>query len=590
MAAPRPSTPLPPSASDATPSTRRLDATAGGDPIAKLTQALAELKAQAILPLLSAAIEALNTGAVAKALKLTGQVLQADQACGMAWHVLALCRERGGDPNGALAAYQTALELEPEDADLANDIGRMAMQLEMFEVAEQLFRHFIAKRPGSIDGPNNLACALREQLRFGDALEVLRPAILANPESALLWNTLGAMTAEQGDVDTCLTFFDEALRLAPDFAKARYNRANIRLSLGDAPGALADCEVAMTGERIPEPELAMMAFARATMLVAGGRLGEGWDAYEARLEPRHADVTHFAVDDPPWTPGAALQGRKLLVFGEQGLGDEVLFANVLPDVAQALGPEGQLTIAVEQRLVPLFARSFPNAQVGAHATYRVEHQSVRTAPFARGRSFDLWAPMGSLLRGFRRSVDAFPSRPAFLVADPARVAYWRSELKALGGGLKVGLLWKSLKVSAQRARFYAPFAEWAAVLGGPGVRFVNLQYGDCALELAQARDQFGVDIWSPPGLDLTQDLDDVAALSSALDLVLGPANATINIAAACGTPTWFVCPPGGWPMLGTDRYPWYPRARVFSPGRFNHWAPVMAEMAQALSREVAAAS
>ena len=578
-------------AAGATPSSvRALDATTGADPMRKLNVALAELKAEAILPLLAAAMEALNTGALPEALQITTQVLEAEPGSGVGWHVMALCHERSGDLNGALAAYETALKLDPDDVDLANDLGRLAMQMQMFEVAETLFRRFIAERPGVVDGPNNLACALREQMRYGDALEVLRPAIQANPQSALLWNTLAAMTAEQGDVDTSVTFFDEALRLDPDYAKARYNRANVRLSLGDPVRALADCEQALQDRRISEPERAMMAFARATMLVAAGRLGEGWDAYEARLEPRHADVTHFALDDPPWTPDTPLEGRDLLVFGEQGLGDEVLFANLLPDVVEALGPDGRLTLAVERRLVPLFARSFPQAEVGPHATYRVEHQSVRTAPFVRSRSFDLWAPMASMLRRFRRGVETFPTRPAFLYADPTRVDHWRRELAALGGGLKVGLLWKSLKVDSHRSRLYAPFAEWGAVLRTPAVRFINLQYGDCSVELAQAREQLGVEIWSPPDVNLKDDLDEVAALSSALDLVLGPANATINIAAACGTPCWFVCPPGGWPMLGTDRYPWYPAARVFSPPGFNRWSPVMAQMAHALAQEAAAAS
>ena len=527
----------------------------------------------------------MNAGQIAAALDLTGQVLEADPACGLAWHVVALCRERGGDLNGALSAYETALKLDPKDADLANDLGRLAMQMGLHEVAEQLFRHFIAERPQAVDGPNNLACALRDQLRYGDAVDVLRPAILANPESALLWNTLGATLAEQGETEQSLVFFDEALRLDPAFAKARYNRANIRLSLGDPAGALEDCDTALQSPAMSESERAMMSFARSTMLVASGRLGEGWDAYQARLEPRHVDVTHFAVDDPAWTPDAALEGRRLLVFGEQGLGDEVLFANVIPDVLEALGPDGRLTLAVERRLVPLFQRSFPQAEVGAHATYRVEHQSVRTAPFARDRRFDLWAPMGSLLQRFRREVDAFPSRPAYLHANPAQVAYWRETLAELGDGLKVGLLWKSLKISSQRSRFYSPFADWAPVLAIPGVRFINLQYGDCSAELAHAREVLGVDIWTPPGPDLKEDLDEVAALASALDLVVGPANATINLAAACGTPSWFVCPPGGWPMLGTGRYPWYPRARVFSPPGFNRWAPAMAELAQALRQD-----
>ena len=570
---------------------RRLDATGGADPIAKLTRALAELKAQAVLPLLREALEALNDGRLADARAMTAQVLQMDPDCSPGWHVAALCHERDGDLGAALAAYERALKADPDDVDIANDLGRLAMQMGLCEVAEALFRRFIAERPDATDGPNNLACALRDQLRYADALEVLRPAIEANPQSALLWNTLGATVAEQGEIDRSLIFFDEALRLDPGFAKARYNRSNIRLSLGDVDGAIDDCDAALDGAGPNDSERAMMRFARSTMLVAAGRLAQGWDAYEARLDPRHVDVTHFAVDDPAWTPQAELRGADLLVFGEQGLGDEVLFANLLPDLLEALGPQGRLTLAVERRLVPLFQRSFPQAEVGAHATFRIEHQSVRTAPFARHRRFDLWAPLGSLLRRFRRELADFPPSPAFLSADPAQVARWRQALAPSSGPVRtVGLLWKSLKVTSQRARFYSPFEQWGPMLAVPGVRFVNLQYGDCAAELAYARERMGVDIWTPPDLDLKDDLDGVAALASALDLVVGPANATLNIAAACGTPSWFVCPPGAWPMLGSRRYPWYPRARVFSPPGFNRWAPVMTQLAEALRHDVSAAA
>jgi hypothetical protein len=76
--------------------------------------------------------------------------------------------------------------------------------------------------------------------------------------------------------------------------------------------------------------------------------------------------------------------------------------------------------------------------------------------------------------------------------------------------------------------------------------------------------------------------DEVAALTCALDLTLGPANATTNIAAACGAPVWLVSTPGAWPRLGTDRYPWYPQARIFTPQFYNRWGPVMAEVAAAL--------
>src|SRR5205085_12010668 len=124
----------------------------------------------------------------------------------------------------------------------------------------------------------------------------------------------------------------------------------------------------------------------------------------------------------------------------------------------------------------------------------------------------LWPTMGSLLREFRRSVATYPARDAYLAADPARLAHCRKALKSAPGGRKVGLLWKSAVGKDSRHRYFSPFEAWAPVLaqagGGANIGFVNLQYGDCAAELAQAKADLGVEIWNPPGVDLKQDLDD----------------------------------------------------------------------------------
>ena len=120
------------------------------------------------------------------------------------------------------------------------------------------------------------------------------------------------------------------------------------------------------------------------------------------------------------------------------------------------------------------------------------------------------------------------------------------------------------------------------MLATPGISFINLQYGDCEEELAQAKREFGVEIWTPPGIDLKKDLDDVTALCVALDLVVGFANASFNLAAAAGAPAWLISTPGSWPRLGTDRYPWYPQARVFVPATYGGWDEVMAQIAEAM--------
>jgi tetratricopeptide (TPR) repeat protein len=514
----------------------------------------------------------------------------ATEACpddGFAWYLLAIAREKLGRVLAALEAYEQALARLPDHADLASDLGRLALRLAMPELAAPLFQLHLARRPDSLEAKVSLAAALRDQHRYADAIEILRPVLRATPGDPRLWNALGVVVSQQGDPAKARTFFLEALRLDPDFAQARYHLAGARLDLGDPEGALAEVETALA-QPVAAEDGAMMRYARALMLLCAGRVGEGWEAYAARLSPDFAAAPDFAIDLPAWRPEEPLAGRSLLVVGEQGLGDEVMFAGVIPDVLVALGDAGRLTLAVEPRLVALFARSFPTATVVPHTTDKSRARAVRgveavpRAPDGTG-SWERWTPMGSLLPAFRPDLAAFPDRPHYLVPDPARVARWRAWLQTLPPGRKVGLLWKSLKLGGERRRGFAPFAAWAPVLAAlSGVTFVNLQYGDCAAEIAEAQARLGVTIWSPPGLDLKDDLDDVAALAAALDLVVGFANAASNLAGAVGAPLWLILGPDAWPALGSGRYPWYPQARVFQAKGFGDWSAVMAEVAGAL--------
>ena len=460
--------------------------------LARLHQAIADLEAlrsQALLPVLQQALNAMRAQDHAEGSRLAMEALKLDETCGIGWHILAICREQADDFTSSLKCYETALALTPDEPEIANDLGRLCYRMGFRDIAEQMFRAYLEKAPGSVEGVNNLACAQRDQMHYAEAIETVRTAILANPTQSMLWNTLATIVAEEGNVDQSIQFFDEAIRLEPKNHKARYNRGNAKLSLGDTTGALIDCEDALPRVTL-ESERAMMGLARSLMLIADGRLAEGWDAYEARFDPHYADVTHFMVDRPQWAPGEDMAGKSLLLMGEQGLGDEVLFASLIPDLIEALGPKGKLTMAVEHRLVPLFQRSFPEAVVGAHGTLRVDHHTVRGARFIPNEAmvdFDLWAPMASPLRRFRPSVARFPERRAFLTPDPARVAHWRGVMAADSDQPHVGVIWKSLHVDSARARFFSPFDRWAPVLTIPGARMVNLQYGDSTEEIAEAK-------------------------------------------------------------------------------------------------------
>jgi tetratricopeptide (TPR) repeat protein len=547
-------------------------------------EALAHLRGAAGAKDMEPALAALDAQAFARALALANRAIGADPRNAQAWRIAAIAHENLGHHHEALDAYQTAFERSGQDPALAGDIGRLALRMGLHEIAEQLLRLYLAAEPGSLDGRINLAHALREQHLYDDAVAVLKPALEACPEDAALWTSLGVVLVQRGDVPTALVFLNEALRLRPGYGRALYYRANAASDLGDQSAAIADFAAALAGGALAEADRERVRFAMALSYLAMGALGEGWDAYRARLSPLAAAPVRFDVDAPafPFDPDTvgALAGLSLLIIAEQGLGDEVMFANTLPDVVQALGPSGRLTIAVERRLAALFARSFPRARVIAHETEKTGALAVRAAP-TLDEPLDAWAPMAAPARLFRRTVEAFPARDRFLIPDPARVAHWRARLAALPGR-KVGILWKSLKLTGERLRQFAPFDLWAPVLRTPGVTVVNLQYGDCAEELDHARDVLGVEIWQPLGLDLKEDLDDVAALTCALDLTIGFANATINLAGACGAPAWLITPGASWTKLGTDGYPWYPQVRCFSAAEAGGWEAVMAQAAAAL--------
>lgn len=538
---------------------------------------------------LRTAVTELETGNFEAANAAALKALDLDERCGVAWHALAIAREKLGDLTNALKCYQAAHDLLPDPEVVAVDLGRLAYRLDMKDAAEALFRLVLSKDPQAAEATNNLACILKDTERFEEAIDLLKAAIAHDATDPSFWNTIGTIVSDQGDPATATVFFKEALSHDPRFAKASYNLGNTKLLFGDLEGALQDCNAALNMLTTPD-EAAMMRLARSSIQLCRGNLQAGWDDYEARLDPLFSGGTLFAINRPRWEPQTDITGKSLLVIGEQGLGDEILFGTVLPDVLADLGPDGKLTLAVESRLLPLFSRSVPNASLGAHATYEINQQTVRLVPFVTNpETIDYWTPMASLLRQYRSSIGRYPETNRYLTADPARIEHWQNVLREAPPGPKIGLLWKSLKMAGPRNNAFSPFALWAPILQTPGVCLVNFQYGECEEELAWAKSELGVEIWQPPGIDLKNDLDDVAALSCALDLTIGFANATSNIAAACGNRVWLISPPGAWPRLGTDRMPWYPSAEAFVSETPGDWAPTMAAVAAKLAQTFAAA-
>lgn len=526
-------------------------------------------------------------------IKLALKVLDASPDNALAMHIIGVGAERLGRLSVALKFFERSYRADPTSPDIYQSLAMVAWKLGMLPAAEKFLRIFCQMLPAEPNGPINLGGVLRDQGRYEDAIEVVRAGIYARPEHADLWNAMGTILIESGDPAQAVTFYEEALRLDPDFGRALNNIAFAYELMGDLQASIDAFDRALTNAANREDRI-VMTHGRSLAYLAAGRLEEGWDSYASRLDPLYPDATMFVMKQPLWD-GAdprELAGKTLLLVGEQGLGDEIMFLNAARDLVSALGPDGKLFIASEARLVPLIQRSVPEAICGAHASLRTEGRDFRVVKDMREEHgpFDLWAPMGNAFRAFRRKVSDFPAKPGFLTADAGEVAHWTSELEKAGPGLKIGLLWKSLKMTASRKKHFAAFDLWAPILKTPGVSFVNLQYGDVAEELEMARERFGVTIHQPDGINLKDELDRVAALGKALDFTIGPMNATINLACAVGGEAWVTASHrGSWTAFGEDHYPGYPSARLFAGDGYGDWTGVMAKVAGALAERVKAA-
>lgn len=531
------------------------------------------------------AVKAWRRGDIARAGQLALAATEADETNAQSFHILAMALERMGHLHKALVTYERAFSLDPNDADLLLNLGLTAWNQKLIPEAEKMFRLFIEAKPDSPLGYNNLGTIQSDLGQSEIAIETLRAAIYRMPGEAILWNSLATVLAENGRAEESLVFYHEAIRLNPQFARPYHNLGFAYSHLGRLGEALEAYDAAL--ERSTDPTERMEnSHSRSICLIGMGRLAEGFAEYEIRNNPRFRAYVHHMVKAPLWD-GEPLEGKRLLVVGEQGLGDEFMFANVLPDLSRAVGESGKLQIAVDPRLVPLFQRSFPLAEVGSYDDRKLidpdRCQELRFIPWAaKNGEPDYYLPMGSALPHFRRKIEDFPHE-AFLVPDAARVAEFKARLSKFGPGPFVGICWRSMMLGAKRSKYYSALDHWGPIFSVPGATFVNVQYGDVSSELSRAVEMHGVDVKTIDGLDLKNDIDGAAALSAALDLVISAPTAAAATAASVGSEVWFLTAGRTWPQLGTDAFPWYRSTRVFSPETFADWQTLMPRVAGELA-------
>ena len=482
--------------------------------------------------------------------------LQVPFGIGNAWY-------ESGDAATAVEWFRRAQGLDPRCAEVHYNLGVALQELQRDEEAEQAYRAALSSRADYVPALNNLGIVLRRLRCYGEALvPALRAAELA-PQDAEVLNNLGQALADLGHVAEAEASYREALRLRPDYPEAWGNRGVALMSRGELDAAVECFEAAIRLR--PGDADARLNLSHALLLQ--GKLERGWEEYEQRLS-EHCGDSRSAIgmrrySQRAWQ-GEDLSGGSLVLWAEQGMGDQILFAGVIPDL---LARGGRLIVECDPRLVALFQRSFPAVRV-------VPRQDP---PAAEAQAADWQLALGSLPRHFRRALGDFPSHGGYLRADPARAAAWGERL-GKAGKLRVGLNWAGNPAFRHDRWRSASLADFAPLGGVPHVEWFNLHQGARKSELEIApfplHDYAGE--W--------RDLDDTAAFMANLDLVISTCTVIPHLAGALGKPAWVLVhglPYWAWGGEGKAT-PWYPSVRVFRQRGWGDWPAVMAEVAAAL--------
>jgi len=519
-------------------------------------------------------------GDLAAADRALAEAVRVDPGCIDGWINLGLTRLDLGDLEGAVRALETAVGRAPTSALAQLNLGiayqragRLALALERFREASRL-------APDLAAAHRCLGVVAHLEGQIDEAIRAYRRAVALVPEDADAWTNLGVILVDVGAFEDALAAHDTAVAAAPRLAEAWLNRGTALQSLGRLSEAGESFEQAARLGAEPQASTALGSLAAelgafsqaiacheraiagradfadghwnlALALLGAGDLERGWDEYEWRWR---ASTRPASFRDYPWPvwSGELVAGRRLLIWREQGLGDELLFLSCLPDLVAA---GAAVTALVTPRLVSLTARAFPEVVV------------VGDEPDAVGResSFDWHTPLGSLPRWLRRSRASFPGT-GYLAPSAAARATWAARMAELPPGPRVGVCWRSGLATAARARHYAPLAAWEPLWTVPGIVWVNLQYDECAAEVAAIKESFGVELHRWPAMDLKNDLEGVVGLVAALDAVVTAPTAVGAVAGAVGTPTWQVESGSDWSLFGADRSPWFSEVAVVRKG------------------------
>ncbi len=472
----------------------------------------------------------------------------------------------------AIACYREAVNLDPAFAYGYYNLGNALFEEGRLDEAACHFERAAELKPDLAGAHYNLGMVLMNQGKLDQAGACYQRAIELDPSFFKAHNNLGIVLAEMRQPEEAIVCYRRALKLNPDFQEAHYNLGIVLSEQARFEESLVSYERAIDLDQ----GHVEAHFNRSQLLLLMGDFERGWPEYEWRWLRKHTDP--LPLPQLLWD-GSDLNGKTILVHAEQGLGDTFQFIRFLP-VLQGMGAK------------VLFGCQRPMMRMLGSA----QGIDVLIADPDQIPPFDVHAPLLSLPRIFRTSLNTIPGQAPYLFAEQSLVERWRERLSGVDR-FRIGINWQGRRGRGPHIKRDIPRAMFERLAGVPGVRMVSLQKEGAGQESGVGgRGSAGAEVGTahPTIIDLG-DIDtvngafmDTAAIMMNLDLVITSDTSVAHLAGALGVPVWVALPfvPDWRWMLDRSDSPWYPTMRLFRQKRLGDWAGVFEEIEAALRHRV----
>ena len=464
----------------------------------------------------------------------------------------------------AIASCQKALAINPDYAEAHNNLGNAIHEKGLPEEAAESYRQALAILPDYAEAHSNLGLALYAQDLLDEAAASCREALERKPDYADAHNNYGLVLCKQGQLEKAASSCRAALSIRSDYPKAH---SNLGIVLHEQ-GLLDDAVVSYREALSLRPDFPVAECNLAYSLLLGGQFDEGWACYEKRFEGKNPGADWARNFDQPLWDGKPLEGRKILLYAEQGLGDSMQFIRYVKLVALH---GGSIIVECQPELKALFAS--------------VEGIDILAGKGEDLPDFDVQAPLMSLPHIFNTVIDTIPNDVPYLAAEEDRIESWDRRLG--NEGFRVGIAWQGNPTQRDDHERSIPLHHFEPLTHVPDVRVISLQKKDGLEQLSNLPDGMTVE-----GLD--DDFDsgpdafiDTAAVMMNLNLIVTSDTAIAHLAGALGRPVWVLLPAiPDWRWL-TDREdsPWYPTMRLFRQPARGDWESVFSTVAEQLPQD-----